>query len=191
MWWPPWRERKTRFRLQTLFQLFYGAPFFEPGPIMGKPGPHQRLITFPCIGSWRLWTPPEGLQPTGQIVGMIVDAKLHHNQRADPLQCPALCLKTSLQRSLSEPLQYVLPLGSRQSRWTARHRAAPQAGGIMSVLPEVLRPFTDRHPADAHTAGDLRLGQLAGLQQPGSFQATFFTLGTGKVSWLPDHRRQL
>ena len=158
---------------------------------MGEPGLHQGLIPFPRLDGWRLWTPPEGLQPTGQIMGMVVDATLHHNQRTDPLECPALCLKTRLERSLSEPLQYVLPLGCGQSWRTARHWAALQAGEIIWVLPEVFRPMADRHPTDAHPAGDLRLGQLACLEQPGSFQPTFFTLSTGKGSWSPDHRRLL
>jgi hypothetical protein len=124
-------------------------------------------------------------------MGMVVDATLHHNQRADPLQCPALCLKTSPQRSLGEPLPYVLPLNRGQPWRTARHRAALQAREIVVVLPEVLRPLADRHPTDAQSAGDLRLGQLAGLQQPGSCQAAFFTLATGKGLWSPDHRRSL
>ena len=154
---------------------------------MGKPGLHQRLIPFPRIDGWRLWTPPEGLQPTGQIMGMVVDATLHHNQRTDPLECPALCLKTRLERSLSEPLQYVLPLGCGQSWRTARHWAALQAGEIIWVLPEVLRPLADRHPTDAHPAGDFCLRQGAGLQQLASCQAAFFTVTAGKMLRSPSH----
>jgi hypothetical protein len=98
-------------------------------------------------------------------MGMVVDATLHHNQRADPLSCPVLCLKTSPQRSLREPLPYVLPPSCGQSWRTARHGAALQAREIILVLPEVLRPLAYSHPTDAHTAGDLRLCQRASLQQ--------------------------
>ena len=163
--------------------------FFDPAPITGEPGLHQCIVTFLRSDCGLLRAPPEGLQPAGQIMGMVVDATLHHNQCADPLQCPALRLKASLQRSWGEALPHVWPLRSGQPRGTARHRPASQAGGIISVRPEWLRPLTDRHPADAHTAGDLRLGSLAIRQQPGSLQATFFTLSPGELSWSPYHRR--
>lgn len=154
---------------------------------MGEPALHQCLITFSRIDRGLLWAPPEGPQPAGQVMSMVVDAKLYHKQRTDPLQGPALCLKTRPQCSLGKPLQYVSPLGGGQSWWTARRRAALQAGQIIVVLPELRRPFADGHPTDAHTAGDLRLGQLPSLQQSGRLQAAFFTLGTGEVLWSPYH----
>jgi hypothetical protein len=46
------------------------------------------------------------------------------------------------------------------------------------MLAELLSPFADRHPPDAQSAGNVGVGELSGLEQPASFQASFFTLTT-------------
>jgi hypothetical protein len=40
---------------------------------------------------------------------------------------------------------------------------------------QLLSPFADCHPADPHLTGEVRLGQLASLQQLSGGQATFFS----------------
>jgi hypothetical protein len=59
------------------------------------------------------------------------------------------------------------------------------------VLADALSPCADGHPTDAQSAGDVGVGELASLEKPTGFQASFFTLTTGEVSWTPDHDRSL
>ena len=56
---------------------------------------------------------------------------------------------------------------------------------------ELSSPRADGHPTDTQSAGNVSVGELPGLEQPSSFQASFFTLTPGKVSWAPDHGHPL
>jgi hypothetical protein len=62
-----------------------------------------------------------------------------------------------------------------------------QAGHVALMLAELLSPCTDGHPTDAQSARNGGMGELSGLEQPAGFQASFFTLTAGEVSWAPDH----
>jgi hypothetical protein len=93
----------SRFHPRRLFPPSGGEPFFEPGPIMREPGPHQGFIPFPGIQGWLLRTPAEGFQ----------------------------------------------------------------------------------------AAGHVSVGELTSLEQPSSFQTSFFLLATGELSWAPHHGRSL
>jgi hypothetical protein len=66
-----------------------------------------------------------------------------------------------------------------------------QAGQIALVLVELSSPFADGHPTNTQSAGNVSVGELTSLEQPSSFQTSFFLLATGKVSWAPHHGRLL
>jgi hypothetical protein len=59
------------------------------------------------------------------------------------------------------------------------------------MLPELLSPLTHGHPTDAQSTGDVGVRELSSLEQPTGFQASFFTLMTGKMLRSPDHGRLL
>jgi hypothetical protein len=122
---------------------------------------------------------------------MVVHAKRHHNHRPDARERPPLRLKARVQGSLLEDGQYTLPLLNTQAGWAARNRACVQAGHLALVLVELSSPCADGHPTDPQSAGHVSVGELPGLEQPSSFQASFFTLTPGKVSWAPDHGHPL
>jgi hypothetical protein len=66
-----------------------------------------------------------------------------------------------------------------------------QAGHIALVLVELSSPFADSHPTDTESAGNVSVGELTSLEQPPSFQTSFFMLATGELSWAPHHGRPL
>jgi hypothetical protein len=66
-----------------------------------------------------------------------------------------------------------------------------QAGQVAPMLAELLSPMADGHPTDAQSACNVGVGELAGLEPPAGFQASFFALTTREVSWAPDHGRLL
>jgi hypothetical protein len=158
---------------------------------MREPGPHQGLISFPGIDRGLLRTPPQRLQPPGQIVSMVAHTKRHQNYRTDALERPPIRVKTSLESAFLEDRQHTLPLLNVQAGRTAGNRACVQAGQVALMLTELLSPCADGHPTDAQSAGNVGMGELSSLQQPSGFQASFFTLTTGEVSRTPDHGRLL
>src|SRR5262245_8296812 len=78
---------------------------FDPRPMPLEPGFDQRLITSPGIDRWLSRTPPQDLQPAGEIMGMIVHTKLHHDQGMNTAKRPSIGLKARIQGSLFEQLQ--------------------------------------------------------------------------------------
>jgi hypothetical protein len=66
-----------------------------------------------------------------------------------------------------------------------------QTPNVALVLSEALSPAADRHPTDAQLPSHIGLGDLTSLQEPPSFEATFFTLCTSEVAWSPYHSRLL
>jgi hypothetical protein len=62
-----------------------------------------------------------------------------------------------------------------------------QTAYIAMVLPELPSPLAHSHPTDTSSAGNIGVGELSRLEQPTGFQASFFTLTAGEVSWAPDH----
>lgn len=149
----------------------------------------QRIVPFSAIDSRLLGTPAEDSQPASQIMGMIINAKLHENQGPDAAQRPAIRVKSGLQSALSEQVQDILPLLPAQAWRPAWERSVLQTPPIPLMILEMLSPFADSHTADAQLARDFCLGQAAGLQQPPSFQATFFALTASEVLWWPYHGR--
>jgi hypothetical protein len=158
---------------------------------MREPGPHQGFIPFPGIQGWLLRTPAEGFQPAGQVVRMVAPAKRHQNHRTDAQERPPIGVKAGLEGALLEDRQHALPPLSAQAGWAARHRACVPAGQIALAWVELSSPLADGHPTDTQSAGHVSLGELTGLEQPSSFQASFFTWATGERSWAPHHGRPL
>ena len=158
---------------------------------MREPGLHQGIISFPSIDRGLLRTPSQRLQPTGQVVRMVAHPKRHQNHRTDAPERPPIRVKARLQRPFFESRQHALPLLNTQAGRAPWDRACLQAGHIALVLAELSSPCADGHPTDAQPAGDVGVGELSGLEQPASFQASFFELTAGEVSRTPDHGRPL
>jgi hypothetical protein len=158
---------------------------------MREPSLHQGVIPFPSINRWLLRTPSQRLQPSGQVVRMVVHPKGHQNHRTDAQERPSIGVKASLEGPLFENYQHTLPLLNPQAGRAARNGACVQARHVALVLPELSSPLADGHATDAESAGDVGVGQLTSLEQPSSFQAAFFTLCAGEVFWAPDHGRLL
>ena len=158
---------------------------------MREPGLHQSVISFASIDRWLLRTPAQCLQPTSQVERMVAHPKRHQKHRTDAQERPPIRVKTSLESAFLEDRQHALPLRNVQAGGTAGYRACVQAGHIALTLAELLSPFADGHPTDAQPARDVGVRKLCSLEQPTGFQASFFTLITGEVSWAPDHGRQL
>ena len=158
---------------------------------MREPGPHQGLIPFPSVDSWLLRTPSQRLQSQGQIVRLVAHTKRHQNDRTAAQERPPIRVKTSLERAFCEDRQHTLPLRSVQAGGPAGNRACVPAGHVALMLAELLRPCADGHATDAQSAGEVGVGELSGPEEPAGFQASFFTLITGEVSWAPDHGRLL
>jgi hypothetical protein len=158
---------------------------------MREPRLHQGFIPFPGIQGWLLWTPAEGFQSAGQVVRVVAHAECHQNHGTDAQERPAIGVKARLEGALLEDRQHALPLPNAQASRAARNRAWVQAGCIALVLTGLLSPVADRHPADTQSAGNGSVGELTSLEQPSSFQASFFLLATGELSWAPYHGRPL
>jgi hypothetical protein len=163
----------------------------EPGPVVREPRPPQGIISFPGIDGWLLRAPAQHLQSTGQVVGRGAHPEGHQPHRTDAQEGPPIRLKTGLESAVLEDCQHALPLLGVQAGRSARNGTCVQAGQVALMLAELLSPFTDGHPTDALSAGDVGVGQLTSLEQPASFQAAFFTLRAGEVFWAPDHGRLL
>jgi hypothetical protein len=177
----------SRFHPPTLFPPSGGEPVFAPWPIMHEPRPHQSVIPFTGMQGWLLWTPAEGFQPAGQVMCVVAHAEGHENHRTDAQERPPIGVKARLEGSLLEDRQHALPLLHAQAGRATRNRACVQAGHVALVLVELSSPLADRHPTDTQSAGNVSVGELPSLEQPSSFQASFFTLTTGELFWAPDH----
>ena len=158
---------------------------------MREPRPHQSVIPFTGMQGWLLWTPAEGFQPAGQVMCVVAHAEGHENHRTDAQERPPIGVKARLEGSLLEDCQHALPLPNAQVGRAARNRACVQAGHIALVSVELSSPGADGHPTDTQSAGNVSVGELTSLEQPSSFQTSFFLLATGKVSWAPHHGRLL
>lgn len=154
---------------------------------MCEPGLHQSVISFPRIDRGLLRTPSQRLQPTGQVVRMVAHPKRHQNHRTDAQERPPIRVKAGFQRPFFEDRQHALPLRSTQAGRAPRNRACLQAGHIALVLAELSSPFADSHPTHPQSAGNIGKGELSGLEQPPSFQTSFFPLTTREMSRAPDH----
>jgi hypothetical protein len=122
---------------------------------------------------------------------MIAHPKRHQNHRTDAPERPPIRVKASVQRPSPEDRQHALPLLNTQAGGPAGNGARVQVGHVAMMLAELLSPFADSHPTDAQSAGNVGVGELPGLEQPAGFQASFFTLTPGEVSWAPHHGRLL
>jgi hypothetical protein len=122
---------------------------------------------------------------------MVAHPEGHHNHRTDAQERPPIGLKASLESAVLEDRQHALPLLNVQARGPTGNGTGVQAGHVALMLADALSPFADGHPTDAQPAGDVGVGELSGLEQPAGFQASFFELITGEVSWAPDHGRPL
>jgi hypothetical protein len=158
---------------------------------MREPRPHQGVIPFPGIQGWLRRTPAEGFQPAGQVVRVVAHAKGHQHHRPDAQERPTIGVKARLEGSLLEDRQHARPLLNAQAGRAARNRACVQAGHIPLVLVELSSPCADGHPTDTQSAGHVSVGELTSLEQPSSFQTSFFLLATGELSWAPHHGRPL
>jgi hypothetical protein len=158
---------------------------------MREPGLHQGIVPLPGVDRRVLRAPSQRLQATGQVVWMVMHPEGHQNHRTDAQERPPICLKASLESAVLEDRQHTLPLRNVQSRGPAGNGTCVQAGHVALMLADALSPFADGHPTDAQPAGDVGVGELSGLEQPAGFQASFFELTTGEVSWAPDHGRPL
>jgi hypothetical protein len=118
---------------------------------------------------------------------MVAHSKRHQHYRTDAPERPPIRVKASLQRPFFEDREHALPLLSTQARRTPRNRARLQAGHIALVLAELSSPCADGHPTHPQSAGDIGMGELSGLEQPPSFQTSFFPLTTREMSRTPDH----
>jgi hypothetical protein len=154
---------------------------------MCEPGLDQAVITFPGIHCRVLRTPAECFESASQIMGMVLDAKFDQNQGADPAERPPIRVKAGLQCASTQDLQQQLPLLCRQAWRTSRHWSVLQTPKITLAVAELLGPCTDSRTTDAHLARDGRAGKVASLQQSTGFQAAFFKLRTGELSWSPYH----
>lgn len=154
---------------------------------MRAPRPPQDIIPFPSIDRWLLRAPSQCLQSTGQVVRMVARPKGHQHHRTDAPEGPPIRLKASLESAFFEDRQHALPLLNVQAGGPAGNGMGVQTGYVAVVLPELSSPLAHSHPTDAPSAGNVGVGELSGLEQPTGFQASFFTLTTGEVSWGPDH----
>jgi hypothetical protein len=69
---------------------------------MREPSPHQGVIPFPSIDRWLLRTPSQRLQPSGQIVRMVVHTECYQNHRTDAQERPPIGVKASLEGTFFE-----------------------------------------------------------------------------------------
>jgi hypothetical protein len=124
-------------------------------------------------------------------MAMVVHTKVHQNHCANATKRPALCLKARFQGTLAEQVEHVLPWFGGQPWRLPQLWAVFQTHHVVMVLSELPGPLTNGHPTDTHLASNLRLGELTGLQQASTFQAAFFKLAAGEMSWSPYHGGQL
>jgi hypothetical protein len=122
---------------------------------------------------------------------MIAHPKGPQTHCADAQECPPLRVEASFESTFFEDRQHVLPLRPAQAGGTAGNGARVQAGHVALMLAALLSPCADGHPTYAQAAGNVGMGELSSLQQPASFQASFFTWTTGEGSWTPDHGHRL
>jgi hypothetical protein len=152
---------------------------------MCEPGLDQAVITFPGLHYRVLRTPAEGCESASQIMGMVLDTTFDKNHGADPAERPPIRVKAGFESTVFEDRQHALPLLCRQAWRTSRHWFALQTPKIPLAVAELLGPCTDSRTTDAHLARDGRVRKVASLQQSTGFQAAFFKLRTGELSWSP------
>ena len=191
MSWQSSPEMNTRSHRQRLSRPLCGEPFFDPGPIVPEPGPDKLIVPLLGIEGRALRAPAQGFQAACDIVGMVIDPKLHQHQCPDPTERPTIRVKTGSQRPVLEQGQHLVPLCRRQPRRPAWDAPVFQTPEVAPVLGKALGPSADRHPTDAQLPRNVGLGELVSLQEPPRFEATFFTLCTGEVVRSPYHSRLL
>jgi hypothetical protein len=81
-----------------------------------------------------------------------------------------------------------IALVSNGQEWrTSLHWFILQTPKITLAVKELLSPYTDSCTTDAHPVRDGRVGKVASLQQSTGFQAAFFKLHMGELSWSLYH----
>jgi hypothetical protein len=154
---------------------------------MHQPSLHQGVITLPRIDRRVLRTPAERFESVRKIMRVVCDPILHKNHRANATERPTIRVKAGLQSASTQHPQQLLPLLGGEARRAPRDAMLVQTAKVALVSPQLLSPSADSCAADPHLARNGRLREVASLPQPTSFQATFFKLRTGKLSWFPSH----
>jgi hypothetical protein len=180
---------KPRSHRQRLSPPPCDEPFFNAGPIVPEPGADELIVALLGIDGRVLRAPAEGFQAPCEIMGVVAHTKLHQNQCPNPPERPPIRVKPGLQCPVLKPAQHLAPLYSRQPRRPARDGAILQTSHVALMLSKALSPPANRHATDAQLPRDLSLRDLASLQEPPRFEATFFTLCTSEVVWSPYHNR--
>jgi hypothetical protein len=152
-----------------------------------QPGLDHGILTSPGIHRRVLRTPAEGFESASQVMGVVLDAALDHNQSADPAERPSSRVGAGLQGSLRQPLQPGLPWPSGQAWRTARCWSLPQTFKVPFASPQWLGPRADRRATHAHLARDGCVGKMTGWHQPPGLQTAFLTWRTGELSGSPYH----
>jgi hypothetical protein len=106
------------------------------------------------------------------VNGMIGDAKLQLNHRADPSTGPDLPPEAIGFGAPVQQVEQMRQLFGGQATGSAGMGAMPQ--GFWSPVPGALHPLADGPFADAQGLGDLALGPAFLLEEPGVQTACFF-----------------
>jgi hypothetical protein len=154
---------------------------------MRQPALDQGLITLPSVDRRVLRTPAERFESVREIMRMVRDTKFNKNHGANAAERPTICVKAGLQRASTQHSQQLLPLLWGETGRAPRYAVLFQTAKVALALPQLLRPSADCRAAAPHLARNSRLGEVASLQQSTGFQAAFFKLRTGKLSWFPSH----
>jgi hypothetical protein len=151
------------------------VPPFEGGPCVFPPAGNGRLVALPRPPCGLLPAPPQRLQQTADMAGMIPDTPRQVDDCGNPSAGPKLSSKpvgfgTALQE-LGQAGEVLASEPTGCAGWGS------VAEGIWPTLAGAFHPLADRPFADAQGLGDLALRPAVLLELPGLETSGLFPVG--------------
>src|SRR5690606_22799395 len=128
----------------TLIDESQGTPFssgtaFQLGPVLVTPALDLLLVALDGSGDRDLWCPAYFLEDSGNVMLVVIDAKLLLDDPTHPIADPEIAPEAVGFRTVPEEVSDQLPLaGEEFSRWAAAQVTAEGVGATFSSSPQPL-----------------------------------------------------
>src|ERR1051325_4901249 len=155
----------------TLIDESQGPPFlsgtaFQRGPDLVAPPSDGFLVALDGAGDGDLGRPANLLEDTGDVMLVVIDAKLLLDNLTHPSADPEIAAEAVGLRTVPEEVSNQLPLAGEQ--FSRRPDAQVTAEGVGTTFSTGAQPLTHSRSANAQSGGDLALGPALLVQLPGT-----------------------
>ena len=179
---------KSPSRRRRRFLPHCAGLFFDARPVVLEPGFYQFVVALFGLNRRDLCTPPQRLETSGEVMGMVRHAELTENHPTNAIECPPVGIESRFEGSELKQLQKLLPLLVGQTRRPPGPRAVPKSRQTCGTLAEALCQLPDGSPTDTQVTSDFCLRESAFEEEPSGFHAPFFKLSLGQNTWSPHAR---